>query len=143
MLEQNRALVHRIVDELFNNDRFDLIDELYCDDMINHDVSIPNQPNSKQEIIRLLQFHRRAFPDLSYTLKTVLCEGNKAAFHWTVAGTHSGPLGDIPATGNRFEVEGMSFIEIQDGKVRSIWQQHDTEATYSQLGISPKDIMPD
>ena len=137
LMETHRQVIQRIVDELFNQDRYDIIDELYNDELRNHDKSLPNQPDSKQELVKLLQFHRRAFPDLKYSLQTVLCEGDMTAFRWTVNGTHTGPLGDVAPTGNPFKVEGMSFAKFVDGKISVIWQLHDTEAIYTQLGLPP------
>ncbi|MEZ5974612.1 MAG: ester cyclase [Planctomycetota bacterium] len=137
MIEHNRSVIQSIFREIFNGERYELMDDFYCEDMRNYDVSIPNQPNSKEEIVSILKFHRVAFPDLEYTLKQIVCEGEMVAFRWSVAGTHLGPLGDIPATGNAFDVEGMSFVQFRDGKVHLIWQMHDTEATHAQLGLPP------
>ncbi len=136
-LEVHRNVVRRIVVELFNQERYDIVDELYGDELTNHDKSLAHPPSSKQEICKILQFHRRAFPDLQYELHEVLCEGDYASFRWTVKGTHTGPLGDLPPTGNPFNIEGMSMLKFRDGKVEVIWQLHDTEATHAQLGLPP------
>lgn len=136
-MEVHRKVINRIVDELFNEERYDIIDELYNDDLRNHDVSLVNKPDSKQELVKLLQFHRIAFPDIQYSLHHILCEGDMTAFRWGVKGTHTGPLGDVAPTGNPLNIEGMSFAKFREGKVSVIWQLHDTEAIYNQLGLPP------
>ena len=42
---------------------------------------------------------------------------DSVAFDWHYGGTSTGPLGDKPATGKKWDIYGASLIRFKDGKI--------------------------
>jgi predicted ester cyclase len=49
---------------------------------------------------------RSAFPDLDFSIKEQVAEGNKSASRFERAGTHIGEFLGVPATGRKAQVWG-------------------------------------
>lgn len=82
---------------------------------------------------------KRAFPDLRIAERAVVAEGDLVAARWTASGTHSGPaFAGLPeASGRRFEITGMSFYRVRDGRIVEGWVNDDTLGMAVQLGLVP------
>ena len=57
----------------------------------------------------------RAFPDLTITAGDRIVQGNRVAVSWSARGTHEGTFMNIPATGRRITLRGVSFFTF-DGE---------------------------
>ncbi len=55
---------------------------------------------------------RSAFPDRTFTLGEMVCEGDRVAVSRRMRGAHTGPLGPIPATGRRIDVAGLTIYSF-------------------------------
>jgi predicted ester cyclase len=77
-----------------------------------------------------------AFPDLRFTIEDQLVQGDQAAFRWRAAGTHTGPLGPVPATGKTISVEGLIIDRMAGAKVQERWEQWDQSSMLQQLGLA-------
>jgi predicted ester cyclase len=61
---------------------------------------------------------------------------DRVAMRWHATGTHRGPLGPIPATNRRVEIEGLIVDHLEDEKVRERWEQYDYGVMMQQLGVA-------
>ena len=98
--EDNKALVRRYYDELWNNGNVDIIDALGSDDYTYHLAGNPT-PLDRMGLRQYESMLRTAFPDWHTTVEDVIAEGDKLAVRWTGGGTHHGSFQGIPATGGR------------------------------------------
>jgi steroid delta-isomerase-like uncharacterized protein len=80
----------------------------------------------------------RAFPDLRFTVEETVVQGNRIAQIWTARGTHWGPLMNIPPTGRRIEVRGVSLLTIEGGKVRQGLYIWDVAGLLRAIGLLPE-----
>lgn len=135
MSERNRRVIERIVNEVFNNNRVELIDELYADDLCSSDTVTGTKSGCKDDLRATVTYYRKAFPNHQYTLEDIVCDGEKVAIRWTVRGTGSRKVGNVEESNKPYEFEGMSFCWMRDGKVERIWQQFDTASFSRQLGF--------
>jgi predicted ester cyclase len=81
--------------------------------------------------------HRRAFPDIHYTLEEVVAEGEKVVVRWTATGTHQGDLMGIAPTGKLVKAPGITIFRFAHGHMvegRTVW---DALAFLQQLGVVP------
>src|SRR6266487_536256 len=78
-----------------------------------------------------------AFPDFHFTIEDAIAEGNKVAVRLTARGTHRGPLGDIPPTGNQVANTAIVIFRITDGKIVERWGVADQLLLLQQLGVIP------
>lgn len=81
-----------------------------------------------------------AFPDLKFTLRQTLVEGDSYAIEYTLSGTHTGPLvapsGQIPATNRRIEVPGSAFGRVNaEGHTIEERRYYDYAGVLVQLGL--------
>jgi uncharacterized protein (TIGR02246 family) len=67
-----------------------------------------------------------AFPDLQVLLEDVLMEGDRAVYHWTLAGTNTGPGG----TGHSVRISGYEVWTIGEDGLIAESQGHFDDAVY-------------
>jgi len=56
---------------------------------------------------------------------------------WVMNGTHEGSIRDIPATGKRVTVKGITIRRIASGKAVVEWPLIDMLGLMQQLGVAP------
>ena len=137
--EENKALVRRAIEEVWNQGNVALIDELDHANLIHHDPDFPNvrtREDYKQWVIET----RNAFPDLHLTIEELIAEGDQVVTRWTFRGTNAGAMVTpmhIPATGRQVTVPGITISRLTGGKFLENWQQGGTLGFMQQLGLVP------
>jgi predicted ester cyclase len=122
--DRNKALVRRLIDEVFNGGRMDLIDEFYSTDLA-------------PAAARWIAPFRDAFPDLQMTVVDLIAEDDKVVGQFTCSATHRGRWRGYPPTGRRFaDVAEVYIFRIRDGKIVHAWGVEDTLTRLKQLGLS-------
>jgi steroid delta-isomerase-like uncharacterized protein len=135
--EQSIALIEEIYDA-FNRRDLDKLDDLMDPGYEDHSVGTPlPTPFNLQALKGLLQMYFTAFPDCKFTVSGFIVEGDKAAWHDRLPGTHQGELMGIPATGRTVDVSGMSMGEIRNGKAYRHYSVFDNLGLMQQLGVIP------
>jgi steroid delta-isomerase-like uncharacterized protein len=81
---------------------------------------------------------RAAFPDIRVEpAGESLGSGNHACLTWRALGTHRGELAGLPAS-NRFVVlQGIHYVELEDGRIRRARGFFDLYDASVQLGLLP------
>ena len=134
-LEENKAIVNRSTEGVWNKRNIALIDELYADNFVFHD---PVQANGDLEYFK--QYANGVYtgiPDLHIATDDLIAEGDQVVKRWTARGTHKGDFMGVPATGNRIEVTGIEIFRIADGKIAEIWANMDSLGLMQQIGVIP------
>lgn len=137
--EENKAIVRREVEELYNPDGdLDAVEEIFAPDYVLHDPSVPEEGRGPEAARQLATTFRSAFPDLHTTFDEAVAEGDKVAYRWTASGTHEGELMGIPPTGNRMTITGTAIARISEGRIEEGWQNFDALGMMQQLGAIPE-----
>ena len=133
--EDNKALVRRMFEEVWNQGNIARIAEFYSPAHVEHTSSGPvrGQEGYKQYVM----IYRTAFPDAHYTVEDQLAEGDKVVTRWTARGTHQGPLMGIPPTGKQGTVTGIGIARFEGGKIVEAWVELDALGMMQQLGVIP------
>ena len=133
MSTDNKSLVRKWFDEVWNNGREAMIDEL----MANHAVvrGLGEDLIGPAGFKPFHQAFRSAFPDIMVHLDQVIAEGDTVAARWTATGTHRGDGLGFAATGRPVQFSGMVFARIVDGKMVEGWNTMDQLGMMQQLGI--------
>lgn len=131
-VDDNKALIRRFYDDVFNAGRFDLIDELFHDDVIDHTAG-PGQKSGIEGIKDSVRYLRNAFPDVHATSEVLLGEGDLVAERWISVGTHRGRFVGVPPTGKRIRVTGINIFRFADGKIAERWLEWDRRGMLRQL----------
>lgn len=135
-IEDNKAIIRRIGEEFWNQGRPEVLDEVFADDVVDHNPA-PGQPPGREGIKLVNLGFRTAMPDMQMTVDDVLAEGDKVMWRWTAQGTHQGPLMGIPPTGKRATISGISIDRFVDGRIVERWLQMDMLGLLQQLGAIP------
>ncbi len=82
-----------------------------------------------------------AFPDMQWTIVTLLVDGSRVACELHIEGTHTGPLespgGDVPATGRTVSFDVLEILEFNaEGQVVEHREYMDPGALMAQLGLT-------
>ncbi len=78
-------------------------------------------------------YTRNAFPDVLFGIWEMVEDGDTVAIHWTMSGTHTGDLPQLPATGKNFQITGMTFYYFEDGKICGHSQAFDQLGFLTQI----------
>lgn len=135
--DQNKSTVSRLVEEGYNKHNFKLLDEIFSRDAISHDPSQPNLGKGPAGARESMQLYTTAFPDSTIVIERQIAEGDYVVQHLRTSGTHTGPLGPIPATGKKTNVTGVIISKLQGGKVVETWSLWDQLSLMQQLGVIP------
>ena len=135
MSEQNKVLVRRTIEEVYNLGNLAVVDELVASDFVIHSASdeIHGAEGAKQYVTML----RAAFPDIHITVEDQFAEGDRVATRWTAQATHTGTFQGIPPTGRQARVSAIDIDRIADGKVVECWTRIDELGLLQQLGVLP------
>jgi steroid delta-isomerase-like uncharacterized protein len=76
-----------------------------------------------------------ASPDIRIELTYVFGDGEQAAGEWVISGTSERPYGDLPATGRRFAVPGVTCVSLRGGRIRRQADYWDLATLLRQLGL--------
>jgi len=110
--------------------------ELFTADCVYEDVTFAAVQHGYAELAAFGRGFLAAVPDFTIELGPVLAEADRAAAEWTMHGTHTGDLPDLPATGRRFTTRGMSAFRTRDGRLSHCSDYWDAATWLRQLGHS-------
>src|SRR4051794_26442377 len=57
------------------------------------------------------------FSDITFTIKDIFGMGNKLVKHWNFKGTHTGVFFGIPATNKKVDIDGVTLVGMENGKI--------------------------
>ncbi len=138
MSEENKALVRRWFEDLFNAENLDVADEITAQDSVNHDPTLGDLPRGPEGDKQVVNLYHGAFPDANITVEEQVAEGDEVVTRWTGRGTHEGELMGVPPSGNRVEVSGMTLNRISGGKIAETWTNYDALGMMRQIGAIPE-----
>ena len=128
--EQNKAIARRVFDEIFNQGKFQVADEIYAKDFLNHGIHSDANLQVDQAAVH---FEKQACPDLKITYGPMVAEGDLVSVLWVFRGTNTVRSGWVPATGARIEVKGITIWRIDDGRIRDEWTAMDEMTIIRQV----------
>jgi steroid delta-isomerase-like uncharacterized protein len=132
--EQNKALAKRAFEELLSKGRFELAEQLYAKDFVNHGIHRDIEFDEDQAALK--GWHK-AFPDLTITPEKLIAESDMVAIYWIARGTNTGTGNGLPATGKKAEQSGITIWRIVNGKIKEEWSAFDQLSLMQQLGLLP------
>jgi steroid delta-isomerase-like uncharacterized protein len=134
-VDENKSIVRRFVDEVWNQGNLAVIDELVAPNFVGHGHGSRKGTSSGPENTReFIEMCRSAFPDLHVAIEWQVAEGDLVATRWTLSGTQRGQFMGVQPTGKRVTVSGTIFDRIDSGKVAEEWIDWDRLGLMQQLG---------
>ena len=130
----------RIFNEVWNEKKLSVIDELIAADYAHHDPQSPNVQRGIEGYKQFVNFYLSAFPDIRFTIDDEIEGENLVVTRWTVTGTHLGDMPGLPRTGKPILLTGITIARLSDGKVVESWNNWDALGMMQQLGAIPAEV---
>ncbi|HEY3294041.1 MAG TPA: ester cyclase [bacterium] len=132
--QSNRTGVVRYFEELVNQNRLDLLDEMMTPDIFYHGPI--NVVKGLTSVKGWLGEWTRAFPDCTYVVEYVVCDDERAMCRAVMRGTHSDAFRGVAATGRRVALPTAFSMQFAADRIRDIEAFYDTRLLFEQLGVA-------
>lgn len=136
-LEDDKRTARRFQEEVFNDGKIELVDELLSSDYVEHQPMPPGMAPNRDGVKQQIEMYRRAFPDGRVTVEDTIAERDIVVVRWSGEGTHQGDLFGTPATGRRVTVTGIDINRMKDGRIVEHWGEVDLAGMLQQVGAMP------
>lgn len=132
--EENKLVLRRFWEEVFNGKKLATIDELFATDWVYHGAGgqIIHGP---EELKQFLSMYFNAFPDFRADVEDLVAEGDKVASRATCYGTHKGELMGITPTGKQVTVPVICISRLEDNRIVEDFELVDIFGMLQQLGV--------
>jgi predicted ester cyclase len=102
--EQNKAIARRAFEEILSRGRYELAEQLYAKDFVNHGI---HSNASLEEDQTALKGWHAAFPNVVIVPEKLIAEDDLVTIYWIARGTNTGTGNGLPATGKRRNWPGL------------------------------------
>jgi steroid delta-isomerase-like uncharacterized protein len=133
-MHDKRNVITRYFEELMNEGRIDLVDELLHPEYVNHSPGSPQMSTGRDGVKWVVGRLREAFPDLRYTIEDMVVGEDAVAVRTTLTGTHRGDFFGIAPTGRAVKVAQFNLERFRDGRIVAHRRLTDDLTLLRQLG---------
>jgi steroid delta-isomerase-like uncharacterized protein len=130
-----KAVVRRNTEEVQGGGNFELFDELFADDFLDHTPQ-PGRTPDKAGAKDLYRTLRAAFQGFHADIQQ-LADGDRVTTYKTYHGTHKGEFFGIAPTGRKIQFETVDVMRVRDGKITEHWGVANLFSLMQQLGALP------
>src|SRR6266700_842437 len=134
--EQNKMIVRRIFDEIFNTGDAAAADHLVAPDLVEH-AAVPLCATGPETIKQVAAWCQITLPDVHFCIDDMVAEGDRVMVRLTLTGTNQGELQWRPPTGKRIAQPQLHVFRLFDGKMVDNWEVRDDLGMMQQLGVVP------
>ncbi len=129
MSTENKAMVRRTMEAIWNQGNFAVADERFASDYVGH---APDKIEGPEGVKQFVSAIRNAAPQIQ--IEDQIAEGDTVVTRWTAGGKHTGEFQGIPPTGNQVSITGITVFRIANGKIVEGWTNADRLGLMQQLG---------
>src|SRR5262249_33832653 len=141
--EQLKEKLRWTIENIWNQNNFDLAPQTYADDIVVHSPSHPQPLRGREDGLRELHtLLHTAYPDFHVEIVEMVAQGTAIALRWIVSGTNLGPNFGAAATmkpnGKSFSSEEMALAHFnEEGRVQELWFNMNVLDVMVQLELMP------
>lgn len=133
--EENRAVVLRYVEEVWNRHELDAIDDLVSPEYVNHAATTDEYRHGGGR--HIWEWILSVFPDHRFDVEHIAADGETVAVLGTMVGTHEGDLMGLAPTGRRVAARQSHWFRVEGGKLTEHWAVRDDLDMMRQLEALP------
>ena len=136
-LEANLKMYKNTWDEIINKGKIDEINETNFD----KDITLISSPENIVGIENFKSYYNNyltGFSNVTFSIVDVFGQGDKIVKHWNFKGKHTGDFFGIPATGKEVNLDGVTLVQMKDGKIKQEQDFFDNLVFMQQLGLISK-----
>jgi predicted ester cyclase len=133
--EQNKAIVRRFYEEVFNQGQESVLDEIIAPNYLDYGHNPPGQGIEGAKA----DFHGGAayFSNPHFVIDDLIASGDQVVARWTGTLTHTGEFMGVPASDKSVTLTGISIYRVADGKLLETRNAVNWLDLLQQLGALP------
>jgi steroid delta-isomerase-like uncharacterized protein len=139
--EQNKTIVRRFFEELWNGRNLSVADEIFAPDCVTHQLTSGEEaiaaPRNAEAVKEHVGEWLRSFPDLHFTIDQMMAEGDRVVTFAVMHGTQTESWHGVPATGRKVSIRMTVMHQISNKKIVADWTLVETLGFFQQLGLVP------
>ena len=128
-----KAVVRRNTEEVQGKGNFDLYEELFADDFVDHTTQPGTSPD-KAGVRKLYMYLREAFADFHAEIHWQLADGDHVTTYKTYHGTHEGTFLGVAPTHRKIQFEAVDVMRVEHGKITDHWGVGNLLSLMQQIG---------
>lgn len=136
-IDANKALIRRYYEQLWNEWRYDLAEEL-VDLEVSFRGSLGRAVAGRGGLVGYIKHVQSAFPDFHNSIEELIAEEDKVVARLIYTGTHRGEIFGIAPTDRRIRYAGIGIFRIQEGRIVDAWVLGDLAGLLLQLRTETK-----
>jgi predicted ester cyclase len=121
-IHENKELVRRYNEEIWNGHDLEKASEFIGEDML-------------EESIEHVRQFLTAFPDVHITIEDMIAEEDKVVARLVATATNTGSFAGQPPTGKKVEIRSIRIYRIAGNKLVDTWAMQDRLGLMEQLGF--------
>jgi len=137
--DANKICVRRHFEELWNQGKLEKAPDFFDSTFMNFGQKYQDGIGLVKQVVTVW---RTAFPDLHFTVETIISEADVVMCEVSVRGTHLGPFPLIPPlqgptlapNGKAFDIKHIHRFKLQQGKIVEHFAARDDLGMFQQLG---------
>ena len=133
--EEAIVILNRLMETMSNVDTT-LVDEIIHPDCILRYPLLPEPIKGIDAYKKFIKSTASTFSEFTGKVEEVNVKGDRIWSRYSMSGINTGPLGNIPATGKKFQVTGMGITRIEDGKIIEDETYWNVLGFFQQLGFT-------
>jgi len=133
-VDENIAFMRQWFDDVWNRGDFQIVRDRMAHHAIGQGQNEQQQPlTGPEEFIAFATRIRAAFPDIKLVVEDIFGVDDRVAIRWSARMTHLGDTLGMPATSMPVETNGITIVQITDGKITAGWDCWDQAGLMKQL----------
>lgn len=136
MNSENKSVVTNFIEEIWNNNRFEKIDDYISADFIDHSLPLIFPPN-KDGMKLWITGTGKSFEHKTI-IEDIVCEGNKVMLKIRMQMKHIGVWRDIEPTNFEISTVGYRYYKLAHVKIIEHWALIDGNSIENQLKEASK-----
>ena len=140
-MEQAKHIIKRFVEELWNDRRLDVADQIFSEDCVTHQLRSGVLADPAHRGPQAMKEHvsgwLMSFPDLRFNIEQMIAEEDRVVSQLVMEGTHEGTWMGISPTRKRLQIRMITVHRITNGKIAEDWVLVESLGFFQQLGVLP------
>jgi steroid delta-isomerase-like uncharacterized protein len=132
--EENKALVRRLIEELWNAGNPELADQIYSEDYVRHGPFAEPPIRGSAALKQFARMYLSAVPDLHHEIEDQFAREDGVVSRLTATGTHRGEMMGIAPTDRPIRFSMFIQHRIAGGRILEEWIVYDLHAILLQVG---------
>ena len=137
--EENKAIVMRFYEELWNGRNLDVADELIAPACMTHQLrsgaEVAGVARDAEAVKRHVAEWLEGFPDLHFTVEQLTAEADRVVSQSVMRATHTGTWMGLAPTGRRISIRMTVTQRLSEGKIVEDWVLVEALGFFQQLGL--------